>query len=183
MMDNFEKYIHDNQDFFNTKKADKNKMWDAISKELDAAEPTKVIPLWKSTGFKIAASIIIILGLLTIAGPVLLKSNTDTLETSYVTKEVLDIEMHYKSIVEHQVKLVQDHPALSTEDKKEFLSFMDDLDHEYDGLKIEMKKNLDNERVLEALIGNYKKRIELIENLLKQINSSKKINDDYGYTL
>ena len=183
MMDNFEKHIRDNKDFFNDKKADKNKLWDAISKELDATEPKKVIPLWRSRGFKIAASIILVLGLLTIAGPFLLQPNNASIETSYANKEVLDIEIHYKSLVEHQVKLVQEHPALSNEDKKEFLSFMQDLDDEYDELKIEMKKNLDNERILEALIGNYKKRIELIENLLIQINSSKKINEDYGYTL
>jgi hypothetical protein len=79
--------------------------------------------------------------------------------------------------------MVKNHPDLSQEDKDEFLSFMDELDEEYGVLKLEMEKNLNNERVLEAIIGNYKKRIELIENLLRQINDSKMINDDYGYTL
>ena len=60
---------------------------------------------------------------------------------------------------------------------------MDELDDEYAILKLEMKKNIDNERVLEAIIGNYKKRIELIEKLLKQINDSKKTIEEYGYTL
>jgi len=46
-----------------------------------------------------------------------------------------------------------------------------------------MCNNLGNERVLEAIIFNYKQRIELIENLLQQINDSKIQNDDYGYTL
>ena len=50
-------------------------------------------------------------------------------------------------------------------------------------LKLEMRDNLDNERVLEAIVNNYKKRIELIENLLKQINASKKEIDYEGYTL
>ena len=61
---------------------------------------------------------------------------------------------------------------------------MDELDAEYEVLKKEMQKNLDNEQVLEAIVGNYKKRIELIENLLHQLNESKKPDEDeYGYTL
>lgn len=185
MMDNFERNIRDNKNLFDDKKADKKKMWDAISLELgtDATETVKVVPLWKTPIFKIAASILLLAGLFTIAGPIVLHSTNTSIETSYVNKEVLDIEIHYQSLVAYQVKLVQDHPALAKDDKEEFLSFMHDLDDEYALLKIEMKKNLDNELILEALISNYKKRIELIENLLKQINSSKKINDDYGYTL
>ena len=60
---------------------------------------------------------------------------------------------------------------------------MDELDVEYESLKLELNKNLDNERILEALVFNYKKRIELIENLLKQINSSKKTDNTNVYTL
>ncbi|WP_291865308.1 hypothetical protein [Maribacter sp.] len=180
MMDNFEKKIRDNKEFFDDKKADRKKMWDAISMELET-EPTKVIPFWKFPIFKVAASILLIVGLFTITGPLVL--NNAGIETSYANKEILDIESHYEGLVAYQVKLVQNHPVLTKDDKVEFLSFMQELDDEYYLLKLEMRKNLDNELILEALIGNYKKRIELIENLLKQINSSKKINDDYGYTL
>ena len=104
-------------------------------------------------------------------------------ETQYASKELLDIDMHYKGLVSYQVQLVQNNPNLSEEDKAEFLSFMDELDAEYEQLRIEMQSNLDNERVLEAIVSNYKQRIELIENLLKQINDSKLNDDDYGYTL
>ena len=68
-------------------------------------------------------------------------------------------------------------------DKAEFLSFMDELDAEYEVLREEMRNNLDNERVLEAIVANYKKRIELIENLLQQLNDAKQPDDEYGYTL
>ena len=60
---------------------------------------------------------------------------------------------------------------------------MDELDEEYETLREEMRNNLDNERVLEAIVANYKKRIELIENLLRQLNDAKKSDEDYGYTL
>jgi len=60
---------------------------------------------------------------------------------------------------------------------------MDELDEEYSELLIDLGDNLDNERVLAAIVDNYRKRIELIENLLKQINDSKEISDENTYVL
>lgn len=179
-MDNFEKHIRDNATQFNDQKADKAKLWANIAAELEKPEP-KVIPLWKRPALRIAASIVLLLGIVSFIGLSVYGGNAPG--TQYVSKELLEIDMHYKSLVSYQVKLVQNNPNLSDVDKAEFLSFMDELDAEYDTLRKEMEKNLDNERVLEAIVGNYKKRIELIENLLKQLNDTKIQDEDYGYTL
>ncbi len=179
-MDNFEKHIRENTAEFDEFKVDKAKLWTTIAKELKTEEP-KVIPLWKSPLIRIAASLALLLGLAGFIGMSIL-GNSDT-ETQYVSKELLDIDMHYKNLVSYQVELVQNHPKLSSEDKTEFLSFMDELDEEYELLRLEMRNNLDSERVLEAIISNYKQRITLIEQLLQQINDSKIQDDDYGYTL
>ena len=179
-MDNFEKHIRENSAEFDDHKADRSKMWAKISQELEVEE-RKVIPLWKSPKLRIAATLLLLLGIAGFIGLQLLRSGT--VETQYASKELLDIDMHYKGLVSYQVQLVQNNPNLSEEDKTEFLSFMDELDVEYEQLRIEMQNNLDNERVLEAIVSNYKQRIELIENLLKQINDSKLNDDDYGYTL
>ena len=179
-MDNFEKHIRDNAGQFDEHKADRAKLWANISAELRKEEP-KIIPLWKRPVFRVAASIIILVGL---AGVILRSSvNGNQSETQYVSKELLDIDIHYQSLVAYQVSLVQKNPNLTEEDKVEFLSFMDDLDLEYQALRKEMGSNLDNEQILEAIVANYKKRIELIENLLRQINDSKKVDNEYGYTL
>ena len=180
-MDNFEKHIRDNATEFDEHKADKAKLWATIAKELKTEEP-KVIPLWKSPWLKVAASVLLILGVTTVIGLSGIGQDGD-IETNYVSKELLDIDMHYKNLVSYQVELVQNHPKLSDADKTEFLSFMDELDEEYEQLRLEMHNNLDNERVLEAIISNYKQRITLIEKLLRQINDSKITNEDYGYTL
>ncbi|MGB5556192.1 MAG: hypothetical protein WBM83_16165 [Flavobacteriaceae bacterium] len=179
-MDNFEKHIRENAAAFDDHKADKAKMWAHIAGELKTEAP-KVVPFWRSTMLRVAATLLILLGIagfigLQLFGP----ANT---ETQYASKELLDIDMHYKGLVSYQVQLVKDNPNLSEEDKAEFLSFMDELDAEYGQLRLEMQKNLDNELVLEAIVSNYKKRIELIEKLLKQINDSKIQDEDYGYTL
>ena len=180
-MDHFEKHIRDNKSLFDEHKADRAKLWAKIESELDHSSP-KVVPLWKSSFFKVAASVVLIMGLTALIG-LSIFNTTLTRADSYVSQELQDIDMHYSSLVQYQVQLVKNHPDLSQADKDEFLSFMDELDVEYEVLKLEMEKNLGNQRVLEAIIGNYTKRIELIENLLRQINDSKMINDDYGYTL
>ncbi|WP_222984142.1 hypothetical protein [Flagellimonas meishanensis] len=179
-MDNFEKHIREHATLFDEHKADRAKLWANISAELQKEEP-KVIPLWKRPMFRIAASVVLLLGIASFIG--LTVFGESTTQTQYVSKELLEIDMHYKTLVSYQVKLVEKNPNLTEEDKTEFLSFMDELDSEYDVLKMEMQKNLDNEQILEAIVANYKKRIELIENLLQQINESKKSDNDYGYTL
>jgi len=178
-MDNFEKNIRENRALFDEYKVDKSKLWDNIASKLDKPEAKpKVIKLWNTTAFKIAATVIITLGLFS-----LINFNNVDQQNSLASQELNDIDAHYKGLVAYQVKLVNKNTQLTKEEKKEFLSFMDELDVEYEALKLELNKNLHSERILEAIVVNYKKRIELIEKLLKQINSSKNIEDDDVYIL
>ena len=62
IMDQFEKHIRDNKQVFNDRKADRSKMWANIESQLNTDKP-KVIPLWKSPMIRIAASILILLGI------------------------------------------------------------------------------------------------------------------------
>lgn len=180
-MDNFEKHIRKNAEVFDTEKVDKAKLWAAISNGLDKSEEPKVLPLWKRPALLVAASILLVFGIAGFIGLSIYQPyNSDT---QFVSKELLDIDQHYQGLVSYQVELVNNSPHLTNLDKEEFLSFMDELDAEYEALRQEMRTNLDNERVLEAIVGNYKKRIELIENLLQQINEAKKSNGNDGYTL
>ncbi|UII81176.1 hypothetical protein [Flagellimonas sp. CMM7] len=181
-MDNFEKHIKENREAFNVHKVDKNKLWEGIASQLEEDDKIKVIPLWKSRKLRVAASIILLMGL-SLTTFLMVSNPVSQMDGGYANEELLDIDMYYKNLVFQQVQLVKNHPTLAAEDKEEFLSFMDELDDEYEQLRLEMQNNLDNELVLEAIVNNYKKRIELIENLLKQINASKNETDYEGYIL
>jgi len=181
-MNNLEKNIKNNRHLFDEHKADKSKMWAEITAKLPNKE-TKVVRLWQRPLLKVAASIILLLGVFT-ALQFLTNNSIYSQENSFANKELQEIDMHYKNLVSAQVSLVKNHKSLSLKEKEEFLSFMDELDEEYKILKLEMNKNLDSELILEAIVSNYKKRIELIENLLQRINSSKKTNNTTdGYIL
>mgnify|MGYP003635710581 CR=1 FL=1 len=179
-MTDFEKHIRENKLLFDEHKADRSKLWANIEKELIPEQPSKVIRFWRSPFLKIAASIFIALGIYTVVDFFANQNNPQQTVANY---ELQEIDMHYSNLVQHQVELVQQSTKLSQEEKDEFLSFMDDLDEEYAQLKIEMGKNLANEQILEAIVNNYKKRIELMENLLDRINNSKNIDDESGYIL
>lgn len=182
MMDDFEKNIKENKALFDTHKADRNKLWANIEAGLNTPDSKpKVIKLWNRTAFKVAATIVIALGLFSMIN--IFNSVEIEQQNTMANQELNDIDAHYKGLVAYQVKLVQKSTQLSPNQKKEFLSFMDELDEEYEVLKLEFSKNIDSELVLEAIVVNYKKRIELIENLLKQINSSKNIEGNDVYTL
>lgn len=175
-MDEFEKYIKQNKSKFDVHKADITKMWKVIGSELDKPK-TKIVPLWKTPIFKIAASVMLVIGILTFLNFSIGTSTSST--NNFASTELHEIDMYYQKMVQAHVKLVQKNTSLSTSNKEEFLDFMDELDEEYEILKLDLGDNIDNELVLEAIINNYKKRIELIENLLEQINDSKnETNDD-----
>ncbi|MDY8138303.1 hypothetical protein [Aquimarina sp. 2201CG5-10] len=181
-MDSLEEFIKNNKHQFDQHKADKDKIWKNIEDKLEDRN-SKTLNIWQSPFLKIAATIAIIFSIFSGAG-LLINSGIHTNSNNSTTNQELnDINTYYKGLISLQVQMIQDNTKLQPEDKKEFLSFMDELDQEYILLKQEMTKNLNNEYILEAIVDNYKKRIELIENLLEQINDSKKSNTNEGYIL
>lgn len=178
-MDDFEKYIKENKLLFDDHKPDRAKLWRHIDAELNVTSKEKTAKLWLSPFIKVAATIIILIGVFSLT-TIFTASNESN---DFANQELNDIDTYYKGLVSFQVELVKNNAKLSLEDKEEFLSFMDELDKEYLLLKEEMVANLNNEYILEAIVQNYKKRIELIENLLEQIKDSKKSDDNEGYIL
>ena len=176
-MDRFERHIRENAAQFDGGKADRTKIWKAISQELEGPGSR---PFWQSTIFKLVAGIALLVGLSGLISLSLLERGG---ADGHVSKELSEVDMYYRDLVYQQVQLVRSSPHLSEGDKRDFLSFMEELDVEYKGLLKEMDTNIDNELVLTAIVANYRKRIQLIENLLQQIADKKKSNEDYGYTL
>ncbi len=171
MKDELEKYIEDNIstfDDFNLDEEDKNKLWSKIDTGLSEPE-VKVIPLWKRTSFKVAASIVLLIA----CAFVFSKMNTYGYKDQMVNQELRQINSHYQSLVDNQIRMIKMNSNLNEQEKKAFLVLADDLDVEYEELKNELKEGINNQKIIEAIINNYKKKIELMESLLERSNSSK----------
>lgn len=165
MEDKLKIYIENNTSEFNNDKlyeTDKLKMWSKIEAEI--APTIKVIPLWQKTPFRIAASIVVLFA----CSLLFFKLNTINSEEQIVNQELYQIDNHYKGLVNNQVELIKINTNLSQEEKEEFLLLADELDIEYKKLKKELSVGINNQKILEAIINNYKKKIKLMEDLLER---------------
>lgn len=180
-MDNLKKYTSKHQakfDDFDLDEVDKLRLWGDIVSELPE-KPVKVIPLWKKTTFRVAASIVLLIGCTFF----FLQSGGQDPEQQIVNQELNDIDNHYKLLVYNQVALIKNNLNLSKEDQEDFLLLIDDLDAEYNKLKEELKLGINNEKIIEAIISNYRKKIKLMEDLLERSYPVKTDFEDEAITL
>ena len=166
-----EKHIIENRAYFDKHKVDKEKLWTKIESKLQEKTP-KVKPINWRARIVAAASIIILFGLLAISSTY----NTDT-----KNPELIDIDMHYQFLFSKQVDLVKETIGLSDQQKKEFLTLIDELEKEYKVLRNELDNEFNSDLILQAIVTNYKKRIDLIENFLKRVNKTKNVTDNHEY--
>lgn len=181
MMDEFEKNIMQNTDAFGGQRPDREKMWANIEERLPKKE-ARQIPFWKNTKLRFAAGFALLFGLASLIYFSVSTTQNNSLAES-MPAELLEINMHYKKLVDFQLKKLEANSELSPEEKTEFVDYITSLDEENEFLKIELSKNLDNQEVLEAIVANYKKQIELIERLLQRLNHTPKNNQDEGITI
>jgi len=180
MMDEFEKNIRDNKGAFERQRPNREKMWANIEGRLPAQE-AKRIPLWKNTKLRFAAGFALLFGLASILFFSVDNSSSNAIAAA--PNELLEINMHYKKMVSYQIKKLESNTDLSPEEKSDFINYITELEEENESLKLELNSNLDNQEVLEAIIANYKKQIDIIEKLLYRLNHTQKENKDEGITI
>jgi hypothetical protein len=176
MKDELKEYIqaHKNEfDDHSVAEVDKLKLWSKISEQLPET-PTKVIPLWKKASFRVAASVVLLVGCLFMY----FATNQNDGEYDMVSEEFRQIDTHYKSLVQNQIQLVKSSTNLSKTAQAEFLSYIDELDQEYLNLKEELNQGVNNQIIIEAIINNYRKKIQLMEDLLRRSYSTQNTIDD-----
>ncbi|TXE12973.1 hypothetical protein FUA26_04045 [Seonamhaeicola algicola] len=172
MSNKFEKYVEKHKlefDVHTIDEASKLRLWGQIAPQLTKPTP-KVIPLWQKPVFKVAATIVLLMGCTLFF--TLYTSNIN--QNTIVNNELYDIDNHYKVLVNNQITLIKHNTHLTEEDRTEFLTLIDDLDQEYNKLKKELTLGINNQKIIEAIISNYRKKIKLMEDLL---NRSYPIND------
>lgn len=171
--DNVKKFIQDNLDDFNLEQPSK-KVW----KGIEASNKPKNFRQY----FGIAASLLFLIS----AGTYFLFQNdneTNSIENPLVTNEVYvvpeevkDIEQFYAIQVNQKIK-----EAERFEDSKDLLDEVENLKLEFEELKSDMGIGADREKVLEAMIDNYRTRLTILEDLLEELdrdNDVKKIKEN-----
>ena len=120
----------------------------------------------------IAASVVLIFGFW--LGSSHQKSQIDLADVSPKMEEV---QHYFVSTITQELKTLEEHRSLETETIIEnALDQLEELEDNYTVFVQELTKNGKHRSVISAMIKNYQRRLDILENTLKQIDKIKNLN-------
>jgi len=179
--DPLEAFVHQNRDAFDLREPT-TELWDRIADKLppdkEQSMPT-MVPL--RLVLKMAAMIVVILGAVLFLffpqngnSEIWLKGNNIALHD--ISPEMAEVEQHYKALIEAKLITLQSSEILNGSDYQSLIDDMTELDKDYEELKKELRHSLDKEKIIEAMIQNYRLRLQILEKMLRQIHKESDIN-------
>lgn len=171
-MDKLEKYILDNRDDLDRYNPD-NSVWERIEKNTGRMKPSfrKI--------FSRAAAVLIIAGLSFLAYfyfTTASQANKDDSSYAYLPSNLRETELYYTTkvngLLERTKPLLTDKPDL----EKELMKDMSVLDSICIQIKNDLKDNVSNQEVIEALILNYRIKVDILEEMLTVLEEKENRN-------
>ena len=86
--------------------------------------------------------------------------------------ELQEAELYYSSLINQKLDEVRPLLAEFPDIQKELDGDMSELDSAYNSLKEDLKDNVSNQQVIEAMIENYRTRIDIMEEMLQFLNKN-----------
>ncbi len=172
--DKLEKYILDHREQFDDQEPDP-----AIWERVDTRKSPVIRMNWKDMAWKAAAVAAIFVASYYFHdymasrkndSQTLLGKNTE--ETSPMVRELIEAEAYYTSIISMKKDEVFRLTASNPDIRREIDMEMVDLDRVFSELKEDLKDNADNEEVIEAMIQNYRLKLDILEEMLLQLKQS-----------
>ena len=175
--DRLEQFIAENRDQFDLYDPD-DKVWKEVSKTIRNKQ--RFIN-WRTVVWRAAAVIVIFAASFMFWE---FMNNSDMLigrQERKVRKmeipELREAEIYYTNMVDNRLEeltpLIQQDPEL----QNELNSDLDELDSIYSELQKDLIDNIANDEVVEAMIQNYRLKLEILEDLLEQLQETSK-NDE-----
>lgn len=150
-------------------------LWDDIEAKLPVSQNTRVIPM----KWMVAASIALVLGLLWWyqngdAPEEILADEPKENSPMELPSEVAEVENYYSVQVNQKMNQLEKLDA-----DQELMNEVENLKTEFESLKKEMGVGADNAVVVEAMIDNYRLRLNLLEDLLNAMDDQKTKENNY----
>jgi hypothetical protein len=172
--DNLEKYILDHRDQFDDQEPDP-----ALWEKIDTRKAPVIRINWKGIAWKAAAAVAIFIASYyfhdymasryqSTRGLASKKSEVN----SPIMRELIEAEAYYTSQINMRKEEVFRLTASDPEVRHEINAEMVDLDRVYSELKDDLKDNADNEEVIEAMIQNYRLKLDILEEMLARLKQS-----------
>lgn len=177
-MDGLEKFFADNRDKFDDPVPDRSRLWSAIEEQLPAPAPAK--RRWLTSGWSAAAALLVLCMAL---GFLLLRQQSTTMHATAMTSDIIDINAYYGQLISYKLDEVNASPSLSSSDKDEIINYLESLDQACHELEASLKTQINNDEIIKAIVDNYRKRLDVLENLLQRLNKSTINKDEKTYLL
>jgi hypothetical protein len=172
MKDRLEEFMSQNREAFDVHEPDPS-LWLRINPEKDTIKLRKPLAWLR---YAVAAAIIfacLSAGIFYISG---VSSQPEKIYGE-LYNEILETEAFYTSIVNQKYSELQAYFSSAPNLKKELDYDLNELDNIYLELKEDLKDNIGNPEVVEAMIQQYRTKVEILEDLLNQLKE--KENNDY----
>ncbi len=176
--DNLEKFVLENREAFDVLEPS-DSLWDQIDKP-----KLKVFKLnWKTIVVRIAAVVIIFIGSYFVhdwmqekkSNSIVVVQEPDRMEGMENVTVLMEAEVFYAS----QISSAKNEIVELSGDDSELMKYIDydlvELDEVFKELKNDLKDDSDNEEVIEAMIQNYRIKLDILEETLRQLRKTKKV--------
>ena len=172
--DKLEKYILDHREQFDDQEPDPA-MWEKI----DTRKAPVIRINWKDIVWKAAAVAAIFVASYFFhdfmasrkhSSQDLMSKNSEA--NSPMVRELIEAEAYYTSQIDMRKDEVFRLTASDPEVRREIDLEMVDLDRVFTELKGDLKDNADNEEVIEAMIQNYRLKLDILEEMLLRLKQS-----------
>jgi hypothetical protein len=171
MKDRLEDFVVKNREEFDVREPDPS-LWLKINPENSRGKNIK-----RLNWFRYAAAVAVIFASFS-AGIYFLSGMGSGPEDLYgdLYKEILETEAYYSSMISQKYNELQPYITSSPELKEELDYDLNELDEIYFELKEDLKDNVGNPEVIDAMIQQYRMKVEILEQLLNQIKEKKNNN-------
>lgn len=151
-------------------------LWTRIENDLEEPKEVCTVPmryLWYTVGA--AACVVAILSSVILFQPepevVAEQPNQEVEAPSFsladVSEELAEVELYYASEVNAKIEAVKEY-----DESEEFLEDIEFLRTEFEALREEMGRGADQHKIIEAMIENYRLRLEILEDLLDELEDN-----------
>ena len=179
MNDQLEKFILDNRDEFDVYEPSPD-VWNKIEKDLHKKKRLSL----KGVLYR-AAAVAVIFMLSYLAHDLINRDKTQISENqdaeleNYVDKipELAEAKAYYTSQVNS--KLAEIKPMLESDPElsDDIMTDLSELDSIYENLKVDLLDNVANKEIIEAMIQNYRLKLEILEELQMELLNDEKTED------
>lgn len=106
-------------------------------------------------------------------------SKTEQPPQSIIIPELAEAEAYYSGLVNSRINEIAILTTNSPEVKKELDFDFKELEQIYEELKTDLADNAGNQEVIEAMIQNYRTRVEILESLLISLKNENKTRENH----